>query len=570
MKGSLAFLSRIRLVLFLLVSALVAMLGFYIVSGYWIPSDEGSLFLLDHDWEISLNEEEITADSLEYAVSQPPRKGDIYLCKIMLPAQTIPSPTLKVYSEHAILDCYLDDTLLYTYGASYLVRDGFIPQGFHLIPIPEDFAGQTLTLRFTASEPQAFTSLRNPLLGNIYELYRQQVRDSRAVIPVSVFLIIFGFLLSMLSAFLRAFDEHNHVIFGGIVSINAGLFAICYYDAFFFVTRNLWFGTVVGYLARFLLPVTLGLFLRRTTDDEREQQMFNLCCLVNATFVLLAVILQLLRFCPLTRSLFYYQQFSIITCSVMMLFGVRILYRSNLQILRMRDSTVSTPQRVLLTSQATMISAVFVLLFSVLLNATLSLVFRFFYGSASSLANIPLLLGLVAYAALMMLSFFYHGIRVTNENYHQMRLTNLAYTDTLTGLPNRAYCYHALMELDESNEEYCVMSLDVNYLKKTNDTQGHAAGDALLIQFAEELRSSFRATDIIGRLGGDEFIVILKGASLSECLAKAKQMSRKLPFSFSYGCAHSRERSTRYGFGIYRLADQRMYEMKQEMHENDT
>ena len=569
MKGTLAFPSRIRMVAFLLAATLIATFGIYVISGFWIPLDGGTIHTLTDGWDITLNNVPLGEDRLEYAVSASPRRGDVYLCKTTLPASVLSAPTLKLYSMHSIVDCYLDGQLLYTYGAPYLVRDGFIPKGYHLIPLPEDYAGRTLTLRFTAGEAQAFSSLRAPLLGNAHDLFRDWFRGSRAVIPVSVFLVLFGFLLSMLSAFLRAFDEHNHVVFGGLVSMNAGLFAICYYDAFFFITRNLWFCTVIGYLAQFALPVSLALFLRHITDDEKELQVFNACCLINSFCVLLVIVLQLLHFYPLTRALTFYRMLSVLTCAVMVLFGCRILYRSHLQIQRMRNSTVSASQSIALTSQVIMISAVFVLLFAVLLNAALFALFRVVSGTAYKYASMPLLYGLVAYASLMMLSFFFHGIRVTHDNYQQTRLTNLAYTDTLTGLPNRAFCYHALRELDESNEEYCVMSLDVNYLKKTNDIQGHAAGDALLVQFAEELRSSFRATDIIGRLGGDEFIVILKGASLSECLIKARQMSRKLPFSFSYGCAHSKERSTRYGFGIYRLADQRMYEMKQEMHKND-
>ena len=569
MTGLLSLHPRIRLVGFLLAATFIAVFGLYIISGFWIPSDAGRIHALSEGWNIRLNDQPLEEDRIDYAVERAPQRGDVYLCSITLPEGERLAPALKVYSRHSILDCYLDEQLFYTYGASYLVRDGFVPKGFHLIPLPEDYPGRTLTLRFTAGEKQAFSSLHTPLIGNTNDLFRHWIRDSRAVIPVSVFLILFGFLLSMLSAFLRAFDENNRVVFGGLVSMNAGLFAICYYDAFFFITQNLWFTTVTGYLAQFLLPVALSLFLRRITDDEQELRVFNICCLFNSFLILLAVILQLLHFYPLTRSLYFYQYISAFTCAVMVAFGCRILYRSNLQILRMQDSTVSSSQRVSLTSQSIMIAAVFMMLFAIFVNAVLALVFRRLSGSTATFSNLTLLAGLVAYAALMMLSFFFHGVRVTHENYQQTRLTNLAYTDTLTGLPNRAFCYHALRELDESNEEYCVMSLDVNYLKKTNDTQGHAAGDALLVQFAEELRSCFRASDIIGRLGGDEFIVILKGASLSECLLKAKQLTRKLPFSFSYGCAHSKERSTRYGFGIYRLADQRMYEMKQEMHKKD-
>ena len=561
--------SRIRTIILLLLATLIAIFGLYMVSGFWIAAKSSSVIVLRDNWVCSVNDQVLPESNIEAVIRRDPVRGDVYSCETVLPAFFLTAGALRVFSENAMLDCYLDNELIYTYGAPYLVRDGFIPKGYHLIPLSSDASGKTLKLVFTAGETQAFSALRVPMIGNLHELFIYWIYSSRAVIPVSVFIILFGFMLGTLSLFVHAFDEHYHVLFGAVVSVNTGLFALTHFDAFFFVTQNLWFSTMIEYVSKFLLPVTLSLFLQRITDDDVERNVYHVCCLSSFFLFVLAVILQLLHFYPISRSLHYYAHFSVFTCLLMVIFGCRVLYRANLRILRMRDSAVSMTQRVLLTSQATMITAVFVLLFSVLINEVVTDTPLLSLKRGQNYWDVPLMVGLVAYASLMMLSFFYHGIYVTHENSQQKRLTGLAYTDVLTGLPNRAYCYHALHDLDESNQDYCVMSLDVDYLKRTNDTRGHAAGDELLRNFAEELRSSFRASDIIGRLGGDEFIVILKGTSYEECLNKAKMIHKRIPFSFSYGCAHSRERSTRYGFGVYRLADQRMYEMKQEIHKND-
>ena len=85
----------------------------------------------------------------------------------------------------------------------------------------------------------------------------------------------------------------------------------------------------------------------------------------------------------------------------------------------------------------------------------------------------------------------------------------LALKDSLTGLANRR-CSEGRMEWYVAQKQaYCVAILDLNGFKDINDQHGHAAGDELLKQFASELRNCMRATDLVARWGGDEFIVVL-------------------------------------------------------------
>jgi diguanylate cyclase (GGDEF)-like protein len=90
---------------------------------------------------------------------------------------------------------------------------------------------------------------------------------------------------------------------------------------------------------------------------------------------------------------------------------------------------------------------------------------------------------------------------------------DLALRDSLTGLSNRRNVEERITWRMERQQPFCVAVLDVNRLKFVNDTYGHLAGDDLLKQFANELRSGCRTTDVVGRWGGDEFILVLDGAS---------------------------------------------------------
>jgi diguanylate cyclase (GGDEF)-like protein len=90
---------------------------------------------------------------------------------------------------------------------------------------------------------------------------------------------------------------------------------------------------------------------------------------------------------------------------------------------------------------------------------------------------------------------------------------DLALRDSLTGLSNRRNVEERITWRMDRQQTFCVAVLDLNRLKFVNDTYGHLAGDHLLQQFAKELRSGCRSTDVVGRWGGDEFILVLDGAS---------------------------------------------------------
>lgn len=112
---------------------------------------------------------------------------------------------------------------------------------------------------------------------------------------------------------------------------------------------------------------------------------------------------------------------------------------------------------------------------------------------------------------------------------YERQLQALARFDTLTGLPNRLQfdekMAEALERAERSKDGLALMFLDVDRFKSINDTLGHAAGDAVLREFAKRLQASVRQVDLVARLGGDEFVVILEGLRNS---AEAAAVARKI------------------------------------------
>lgn len=99
----------------------------------------------------------------------------------------------------------------------------------------------------------------------------------------------------------------------------------------------------------------------------------------------------------------------------------------------------------------------------------------------------------------------------------------VASSDSLTGLRSRLSVEGQIERRIEAGTKFCAAIVDIDRFKRVNDEHGHLAGDELLRQFATELRSRCRSKDIVGRWGGDEFIVLLDCA-----LPEAKSQTERL------------------------------------------
>ncbi len=163
----------------------------------------------------------------------------------------------------------------------------------------------------------------------------------------------------------------------------------------------------------------------------------------------------------------------------------------------------------------------------------------------------------------------------------QVRLKNMAQYDQLTNLPNRGLLYDrlkmALLSARRDQTRLSVLYIDLDKFKRINDTLGHGIGDLLLQEVARRLKQCVRESDTVARVGGDEFVVLLRSISSPQQAAMVAQKIRKLVSAPMMLDVHSVNIVPSVGIAIYpdhgdtdeqllKHADQAMYVKKKTNH----
>jgi diguanylate cyclase (GGDEF)-like protein/PAS domain S-box-containing protein len=146
---------------------------------------------------------------------------------------------------------------------------------------------------------------------------------------------------------------------------------------------------------------------------------------------------------------------------------------------------------------------------------------------------------------------------LTEHKMLQSRLEVLASTDSLTGLPNRqAIMNKAEKEFARARQNDLPLSLvmiDVDHFKSINDQFGHAAGDHVLREVSTICQDVLRGSDVIGRVGGEEFVLLLPGAAQTNAEQVAERMRKRLATTRIF--FHEQEFNITASFGVATISD---------------
>lgn len=147
-------------------------------------------------------------------------------------------------------------------------------------------------------------------------------------------------------------------------------------------------------------------------------------------------------------------------------------------------------------------------------------------------------------------------------------------TDELTGISNRRYMTRRLDAMISEKIQGCVAVLDIDRFKSINDTYGHEAGDAVLVDFARRVGHTVRRGDDFGRIGGEEFLFLLPGIDITDAeqflerihrtLLDAGPLSHEPSFRYTVSIGITALRADDSAQSVFSRADQACYEAKRQ------
>lgn len=516
---------------------------------------------LNDGWDITINGhtyQDVSLDTFHFDIVN---KGDTITMMRTLPDHfDCVGNALLLPIRQTAVKVYVDADQIYQYGWDRLNQHKTIGSGYLTVELPDNYAEKTLKLNFSVGEDRAFTRF-DPI--QIYEwknVYRVILTENRIPLFLGCFLTVFGLVTCIITVFaLLISGRFLRILCVSLFSICIGLWTLCYYNVLLIFSMPVYMISLLEYLSLFLAPIPLVIYMREDVSALNRPFMtriyhFLLTVQIAATTVTIGLHSVDLVHCAATLK---YMQ-ALIVCN--------LLYFVIVEIMNLRISH-QLVHKLFLVGMLSLSGCVFCDLLSYHLN-------RYYGVTLLPLKGIAPL-GMILFIFILLVSFYINLTEKMMQETERNFLIKSAYTDELTKIHNRRYCMEYMDHIMEmENPDYTVICFDLNNLKITNDTYGHAKGDLLIKSAAEVIDKAFSPHGIVARMGGDEFIAIArtgepdKISSMMEefqsCINEKNQAIPDLHLSIAYGYASCSPKE--YNIEkIYQIADNRMYAHKQAM-----
>ena len=514
------------------------------------------IHVLRDNWDITCNGQVYPDRSLRDLPDILPEtmnRSDVLSLSRTLDMENLPSPTISLIVYHFAVEAFLDDVPIADYAMDKLRNGSFVGGNRYYINLPADFSGKRLTLHYHFGENHAVPYIYTVQLGSFHDLVWTFLNQYGYVLVIGVFLCFFGTFFLIFSLFFSILlPEVKGQRVSSVLCLLFGVWILTHYRVFSLLTGTPYTMTI-EYCAFYLtLPLLYYLIIQIYETDR----VYRIIAGVNAALVFLSFLLHFTNLVYMHRFRNIYFAMCSLYLFIMLAYLWRV-YRKN------ERNPILLLQLIGPTLPCIMI---FVAMIVYLLSGGDSTEYTDF--SVVLLCTGPLLFAIIRFLIYIRLL-----VELSPQKLEFSSLNSMAYRDALTGLNNRMLMEERFRELAQTDSDYCLVSLDLNGLKLVNDTIGHAAGDRLLIDFANVLRASFPPEAETLRIGGDEFLVIWKEALPADVTTALHALNKQFSaldagsgiiHSAAHGYAFSHEQENATPHTVYLEADRRMYIHKQE------
>lgn len=489
-------------------------------------------------------------------------RGDRVIVTFNLPDKKYDFPTLMLATQFVGYTISLDGTPIYERRLEEAKNGDFLPKDVNFITLPYDeYEGKELSIEMIVSQSGSKTIIYTPSFGNFNDLSRGYTWDRALSVFLGTFMCMFGVIYFLISLFFA-------VRIRGLASqIRSSILCVCG-GAWILTSQriNIIFMTNTTKPALYeytLLYISLPLIML----------LFCTICHLHHNRIAIGYILGvcaievIFGICHFTR-IRYINTFS---KPIAIIYAISVIGFMMYSVFYLRRRKASTYDKVQIAGLNTLSICLIIASIFFALDRNQA---REFNNAASIFIG----LGGIVFVASRVMTFMVTLSNADPMKKKEIALSSLAYKDSLTGLPNRASCDKETMQLDETTDDYLIMSMDLNGLKEVNDSKGHKAGDELLQNFTNVLNVCFPDPFFRGRTGGDEFVVILKNIPDESYidshiehmnkLLRAKEKETGFDHSVAYGICYRHELPAgANAHEVYMEADARMYKLKRAQHE---
>lgn len=452
----------------------------------------------------------------------------------------------------------LDGEEIYTYGWD-AAQPFHIPfgQAISCVNLPKDAGDKTIEIEYTSPvKPDPDDLVKSMYLGDrgsiLFMLFKQNIGVCIFGIVCFLISLIFFAIAFFISAKSRGYSFKGFLYLGLFVLLS-GIWVITDSIVLQFFVSNVYLIFMISFISFMLMPICLCLFLRETQFHSRKAlDVITFLMLAN---MLVCLLLHFTGLIPLTNSIL--STHALLICLVVTLFVMCIR-----ESVFYRNPDVKEITWGLLVMSVTAVLSIILFYFNPLQGY--SLFFRY---------------GILLFIFFQGMATFRRAIALLNENAEANFYKRLAYIDVMTRLNNRSAFEKTIQQIKVSasasvlKERYIYVLFDINNLKETNDIHGHQTGDKLIIRAAECILEAFRRRGEGYRIGGDEFVVIMKNERKEDVnaalayfkeLVDRKNQDADVPLNIAWGYA-IQEESNMAPEDLIKRADANMYKHKEQL-----